>query len=170
MKKSAIIGALVVGMASAGAGSAAALPSGSARGTGSLATAGIESSVSRLVPTAVASATELLPTTGSLDLSEVLGIKFTDIEQTAELVKPHPIPVFGVKALDEQNIRVRFLIGSTACYGYRVDVKETDKAVELSVVEGGLPGGLEACILIGGYGQTTVQLAKPLAGRIITVR
>lgn len=72
----------------------------------------------------------------------------------------------GYEVLGDKQLRIYFPSGSRECFGHRVEVKETDKDVEIKLVQGFLHESSDkACTAETTYRTMIVDLKQPLGDR-----
>lgn len=72
----------------------------------------------------------------------------------------------GYEVVGDKQLRVYFQGGSRSCFGYRVEAVETDKDVELKIVQGFLKEGKDqVCTAEATYRTMLVDLKQPLGDR-----
>lgn len=72
----------------------------------------------------------------------------------------------GYEVVGDKQLRIYFPSGSRKCIGHRVEVKETDKQVEITLIQGFLNESSDmVCTAEGTHRTMLVDLEKPLGDR-----
>lgn len=75
-----------------------------------------------------------------------------------------------VEQVSDHSLRVVFTGGTTACFGYRVLMEESERSVRISLVEGLLPGATDPIPLVAASLSMRAELEQPLGRRRVECR
>jgi ferric-dicitrate binding protein FerR (iron transport regulator) len=92
----------------------------------------------------------------------------TDVQPRNDLRSERAVKWLRYEQLGDREIRVHFLMGNPRCYGVRSEVRDTAGAVEITVLEGTVPGAPQNCTLDAAEASLLVTVAAPVGGRRIT--
>lgn len=86
---------------------------------------------------------------------------------STSLSHEHDLSINSYAVVSDATLRLYFIGGTDSCYGYRVDIQETDTQVAVRLVEGLIPGAPEACTMQAVYYTMIVTLQQPLGNRTV---
>jgi hypothetical protein len=90
------------------------------------------------------------------------------VEPRDGLQNPHKRIFDNAITEDPQTIRVEYYMGVEACYGLdHIDVEYGQDVVVITLFEGNVPPGDQACIDLAEFVASIVHLDEPLNGRTI---
>ena len=96
------------------------------------------------------------------------GAGSSDVAPRTDLRDVQRVEWSRYEQVGDSSVRVHFLMRDPRCFGVRADVSATDAAVQITVLEGTVPGAPDNCTMDAAETSLLVTLQNPLGGRPVT--